>query len=171
MAVSEGLQIGQVYNLGLSTIINRLQRMVIEASKSASAGVPYHNKYDLDRQRSYLKNLSAKMDFMKTEGALDMPKSQPVLIPLLEDPEVPPVQSINSQEYIKHLQAMVIELRNCDSARIAGGIIVYDESRLTGYIDHAMKLLDFFENEELNPLDQPESTPTVPVAPEGAKGV
>jgi len=168
---SEGLQLGKVYNPSAVPILNRIARIVQECQRQASSNIPMHNKHDLIRHRSYLVNLKGQGEFALAEEPLDCPKYFPVAMPILKLPESVPIQSINSAEYCDHWRMVYFELASSDTARAPGGWMPYDKVRYDSYLVYASKLLDKYENEDLNPLDQPESTPSLPVQPRGQIGI
>lgn len=157
----------QVANFDICAIADRLTRVAMEVyySASASNGSVYLEP-DLNRTRTYLDLLQATLDRIKATP-MDLPKSHGFLYSLLmtfpSDEDIVGVENQYVKEVLRRLQALWVEMANCQSADQQSGINDFDYGRASSVVDSITAVL----NDATTAYDFPENVGNVPV-PGGA---
>lgn len=159
-----------VYNHDVAGIQRRINRFITEMINSVSNDNSLMNTFDQTRLSTYLKSIRAYVAWVVSQPFLDLPETSPRSYEL----DAPPIWNLVENESIVDVVRMLElardEVVNSQSARMAAGLIKFDEVRILAIID---KVDAFLKNyiSTIDPLDLPESSPMRPVAGPGKTGV
>lgn len=160
----------EVRNHDIVGLVNRIQRFLVELTKSVSADVSQFNAFDTGRLKSYLDAIEKYRQWMTAQPQLDLPETAPrgYAIPDFESTSRVENESIN--DTVRLLKIMRDELVNSQSARQPAGLTAFDDFRLSAILT---KLNEFISSyiEEVTPLDLPESSPMQPSSGAGNTGI
>lgn len=160
----------EVLNHDVDGIYRRVNRFIVEARDSTSAGMSQIAAADLARLKTYTASILAYVAWVASQPELDLPETAPRKIAL---DDAPVVKLIENDDLADVLKLMVIardELVNSQSARRAAGMIPFDRVRLEAVVK---KIDDFLANyvAKISPLDLPESSPMRELSGAGRTGI
>lgn len=159
----------EIYNHNIKSMVEEIDRYIIELSRSTSANLGDFKAYDMIRTRSYLNALKSYHGYVIGLPELDTPESSPHLLATI-DPKAPePVENSLINELVALLVMLQLELVNATSARDHFGLSEPDSIRFL----NVMARIELFISEVIEkviPLDLPKSSPRSEVAPAGRRG-
>jgi hypothetical protein len=157
-------------NFDIYGLARRINRVITEIAKAASANSSRTNEFDLERVKTFSAALWTYHDHIVAQPQLDLPETHPTEIDV-PDPELPDlVENESFNDMINMLDQARRELLNAQSSRDASGLNVFDSNRFTAILE---KFDNFISNyvEVATPLDLPESSPKRAGVTEGRKGI
>ena len=159
-----------VYNHDVAGLQARFNRFIIELTLCASNSSSQVNSYDQARLATYIGAIRTYMAWVIAQPQLDLPETHPYQYELEPDPDTPDIENESLRDIVRMLVLAREEMVNGQSARMASGLIKFDQNRMTAVID---KVEAFLKNyiALVTPLDLPESSPMDPMAPAGKTGV
>jgi hypothetical protein len=159
-----------VYNHDVAGLHARMNRFLKEMALSQSNASSQMIDYDQTRLKSYIGAARTYMDWIVAQPLLDLPETHPTVYPLDVDPVLPEIENEAVRDILRMMILAREELVNGQSARMASGLIKYDEARVRAVIDKVDSFLTTYI-QVVTPLDFPESSPQDPIAPAGRIGV
>ena len=147
----------QVNNIDVASLWRRLNRIVGEVYKAASAQLDYVNQFDLTRLKKYVDSYERELVFIKQEPQVDLPETKGVM-EVLEVPE--PFAEVENEYYnrtLAFLHRWRLEVVNCQSARQPVGLISHDMNRNEGYVASIRNFIQYIEATQ--PTDYPATSP------------
>jgi hypothetical protein len=142
----------------------------MELCKSASANVTDYKSADKARLISYFDQLRKYIAWAVSQPEMDFVETHPLSQTLPPCPAIPDTENPDTQDLIQLFSRMRDELVNCQSARMASGLVSHDQERFLSIIERGEKYLAEYIDDTA-PLDLPESTPHLPVTGAGNVGV
>jgi|SRR5579863_5310787 len=150
-----------VYNSDVAGIVNRMNDFLDELLASVSANSNYFNTSDSTRFNSYLSAILNYVAWVTAQPQLDLPKTSPRGIPLVDYPVITTVNNNDLDDMIRLFAISRDELTNSQSALDGSGLIAFDANRLIAIVT---KMQNFMANyvAKTNPVDLPASQPLNP---------
>ena len=105
-----------------------------------------------------------------SQPALDLPETGPSFIDLPTPPVVPLFENESLFDLCVLLELARDELSNSQSSQLSSNLIGYDSVRLMAIIGKAQKFITDYIT-VIDPLDQPETSPSTPTTGKGLLGV
>ena len=159
-----------VYNHDVAGVHRRINRFIEELMKSASSAGSQVTSHDQTRLDSYLNAIVTYLDWVVAQPLLDLPETHPRQWDLDTDPSVQDVENESIRDVIAMMELARDETVNGQSARMASGLIPFDENRIRAVVAKAgMFLTDYIQ--VTTPLDLPESSPMRSMTQPGRTGV
>lgn len=152
----------QCFNHDIAGIWARAQRYIEECQDSQSASVHAVSDADMERMESYIKDMTEYVNWVVGVPALDLPKTHPRLANLKDPTLLKEIESILLADCIRLWEIGAEEVIASQSARNATGLLKFDVARLRAVIEKTSKLMTEYIA-KVQPLDMPESTPSVDV--------
>ena len=159
-----------IFNHDLLMIADKCDRIKVELQRSQSNPVSGMTDHDIARFKTYIDDLKALKAWVIDQPVLDLPETHPREFVVPEAPETIAVESEVINHLVRMIDALRVEMVNCQSARYASSMIGHDGTRFDAVTDKMLKFVDDYVVGN-TPLDLPESSPSEPVAPAGSKGV
>lgn len=160
----------EINNHDIVGLYNRINDFLFEMMKSVSSQTSEVNTFDQERLTTYLFAVDTYHAWIIAQPLLDLPETSPRLYPLKAPDEVQIVENENINDIVRILTIARDELVNCQSARLAAGLNVFDSARLTSVVEKVRKFLtDYIQ--VATPLDVPESAPAMPSSGAGRTGI
>ena len=148
-----------VYNHDVCGILTRLVRFITELYRSNSSNTPLTTADDMKRSMSYLDSVDRYLDWVVRQPVLDLPQtSHAALWPLWDIEKVTSFENDDVEDMVRLLILAHAELVKSNSARMANGIIKFDEDRLRRIIAKSRDFLTSYMAVS-SPLDLPASAP------------
>jgi hypothetical protein len=147
-------------NMNIRELVNKTNHFIKEILKSQSSGLTYINEHDIKRMNSYIKDLNLMIDWVVKQPLLDLPEVVPTEYGLLPFTEWTEPQNFKIATIAKYFMALRTEAVNSQSSRQGSGFIGPDEVRFRQILKEVENYLTTYVAES-NPLDMPESTPSV----------
>ena len=161
---------GKVYNHDVAALSQMFHRVGVEVHRSNSANVSAVSQFDYKRYKEYLSWIEGKIDWITSQALLDLPESNPKQFMVDEAISYTRVENEAVNDMLRMIEIAIIELHNSQSARFSSNLIKQDNERVRGILTKMNSFLDEFVEKHL-PLDVPESSPAMPMAPAGRLGV
>lgn len=158
------------YNTDIFGIVRRINRFIVEMAKSQSSGVSQTLSFDMTRAESYITAVRAYLEWVTKQPALDLPETGPNSIPLPINPVIPMMENDSTYDLCVLMELARDELTNSQSSRMSSNMIGYDTDRLVAILDKADNFIASYVL-VIDPLDQPETSPSQPMTGAGARGV
>lgn len=146
----------------------RINRIIFEMQHSQSSGIPNTIQADLERITKYISDLRAHVNGVMRRGIPDNPKTQPEQI-ALTDLVQKNIENDDHKAVIDQLYIMRDEIIASASSRLGGGFLGPDFRRASAMLDRIDDLFTMFIP-AIDPVDAPESTPSVPLTGHGLQG-
>jgi hypothetical protein len=160
----------QIYNHDIAGLVSRMQRFMLELIGSSSAGVSMMSSYDQARLTAYLAAITTYQTWVTGAPQLDLPETNKTLWTVSPLVAVTEVENESVNDLLRILNLACLELLSSQSARLPAGLVSFDSARLTAYVTKLQNFLTAYI-QVATPLDLPESSPEVPMAPQGNTGV
>lgn len=157
------------YNIDVHSCARRYNRMIVEVTRSQSSGISYALPFDMARVKAYIAQMQGFLAYIVAQPLLDCPETGPTLIPMPENPVIPPIENESAMDLVHLIEIARDEIGNSQSSRMPTNLIKFDYDRQMSYLAKMQTLLTYVEKAE--PLDLPESSPMMPVSGPGARGV
>jgi len=168
-AVVGGAAATTTFNIDVSSIVRRWNRIVVELMKSQSSPVSQMMPFDITRLISYLAAMTDYQAFIVAQPLLDCPETGPTEMPLPPDPVIQETENESAYDAIQLCIIARDELKNSQSARLPTNMIKFDYIRQSSYLAKLTNLITYIEKAE--PLDLPESSPAMASTGAGHLGV
>ena len=151
--------------MNVAGMINRINHDIKEELYSQSANSTNFNEHDIIRLKSYLANKVSYLDWCDSQPMLDLPESSPEEYGLAETVEVFPVANQMVTDVVNLMATLRTEVTKSQSASQGStGFHPADSARIRAVVQ---AISDYIDNyvEQANPVDLPESHPSVPMIP------
>ena len=158
------------YNTDIFGLVRRINRFIVEMSKSQSSGVSKTLSFDVTRATSYITAVRVYLDWVTAQPELDLPETGPTSISLPVSPTIPEMENESTYDLCILLELARDELANSQSSRLSSNLIAFDASRLIAILDKADNFIASYVL-IVDPLDQPETSPSHPMTGPGRGGV
>jgi len=155
-------------NSDIYHLTHRINRTIFEMQHSQSSGITNTIPADLERITKYISDLRLHVDGIMRRGIPDNPKTQPEQIPL-DDLVQKVIENDDHKAVIDQLYIMRDEVIASASSRLGGGFLAPDYKRASAMLDRIDDLFTMFIP-AIDPVDNPESTPSVPLTGHGMQG-
>lgn len=159
-----------VYNPDVAGLQRRINRFIVEMSKSASNQFSMMNEFDQTRLASYLDAVKAYVTWVTSQPQLDLPETSPKTYTLDPDPTWELVENESIVDIIRMLETVRTEIVNGQSARMPSGFLSFDVSRVLSVVTKIEAFLNDYVK-LITPLDLPESSPSRASSGAGSGGV
>lgn len=156
-------------NTDVDGFVRRANRYIIEVAKSQSSGVSGTMSFDVLRAKSYIVGLRKYVAYITSQPLLDLPETGPTEIDLPAKVEVPRMENDSSYDLCALLKLAVDEISDCQSSRIPTNLLPFDKLRVLAILDRADSFIETFIV-IVDPLDVPETSPSVPSTGPGVRG-
>ena len=158
------------YNCDVDGMVRRINRAIVEMTKSQSGGVSLSISFDVIRWRSYIDGLVTYIDYVTSQPQLDLPETHPLPVTLPTKPVIPQMENESAYDMAVLFDTMREEIANSQSSRMPSGLLSHDEIRVRSYLARASKFITDYIT-VIDPLDLPDSSPMAPAPTAGLKGV
>jgi hypothetical protein len=158
------------YNCDVDGVVRRINRAIVEMTKSQSGGVSLSISFDVVRWRTYIAGLSTYIDYITSQPQLDLPETHPLPVVLPTKPTIPVMENESAYDMAVLFDTMREEIANSQSSRMPSGLIKHDEVRIRSYLARATNFINDYIT-VIDPLDLPDSSPMAPAPTSGLKGV
>lgn len=161
----------EVQNQDVAWLYNKIRRFFVEVAKSQSATVSAMRTPDQVRLDAYLQSFKKGLNWINSQGDLDLPESHPFPMELEAFPDDVELENESANMVLRLFRVLAIELTNCQSAKVGSGLISHDIKRIAAIVTKIESFLnDYIKDEGATPLDYPESSPEEPMITDGALG-
>ena len=157
------------YNTDIHGIVRRINRFIVEVTKSVSSNVSGTNSFDQLRAKSYIAAIRSYMTWVISQPELDLPETSPRSVVLPESPVIPVIENDSMFDLATLFELSRDELVNSQSSRLGSGLTKADVKRLTALLDKSDAFLVSFVA-GVDPMDVPESAPMAPMTGLGKVG-
>jgi len=158
------------YNCDVDALVRRINRAIVEMTKSQSGGVSLSISFDVIRWRTYIQGLVTLLDYITSQPQLDLPETHPLPVALPVKPVIPMMENESAYDMAQLFDTMREEIANSQSSRMPSGLISHDEVRIRSYLARATNFINDYIT-VIDPLDLPDSSPMAPAPTSGLKGV
>ncbi len=160
----------EIFNQDIVMVYNYCQRAIKELLFSQSSGLSgLNNEYDLARVKTYITALDAFKAWIVDQPQQDLPETHPRQFILEEPVVVMDRESEVVNMMVNMFTALVTEMINSASARMASGLMIHDAKRFDLITSKMSAFLEDFV-EKQTPIDFPESSPDEAITGAGKKG-
>lgn len=150
-----------INNMHIRFLCDKLARFAFEVIKSQSSNLNIYREADAARLASYLDAIDTAHGWVISLPEMDLPETTPHEYEVEPFPEKVDADNEAVNMIQDLLEACYIELNKSQSSRMGAGMNTHDSSRLKSTVDHCRKFLNDYIL-QVQPLDQPESTPMEP---------
>lgn len=158
------------YNTDVFSLVRRINRFIVELVKSQSSGISQTMPFDVARVRSYTNSIRSFVAWVVAQPLLDLPETGPSEVPLPVSPEIPELENESAFDLCTLLEIARDELANSQSARMSTNLLKFDYDRLLAVVTKIENFITQYIT-VAEPLDLPESSPSVKVTGKGNQGV
>ena len=160
----------QTRNLDIASLIRRVDRSLVEVTKSQSSGVSGTLPFDFTRLESAIKMMKSFKKFAEGLPFMDTPETTPILIDVVCYGTVPPIENDSGWDMAQILDTVILELANSQSSNIGNGFLPpHDGARFDTYVARLEALIAHSKGTE--PVDYPESSPRSESTGQGVTGI
>lgn len=160
----------QTKNLDIASLIRRLDRSLVEVTKSQSSVVTGMLPFDFNRLESAIMMLESYAAFASGLPFMDTPETTPVLLNVECYGTIPPIENDSAWDMAQLIDTMMLELANSQSSNIGNGFLPpHDLLRFTSFIQRLKNLIAHAKARE--PVDYPESSPRADSTGAGVTGI
>ena len=160
----------QTKNLDIASLIRRLDRSLVEVTKSQSSGVSGTLPFDFARLESAIKMMKSFKKFAEGLPYMDTPETTPIIINVECYGTIPPIENDSAWDMAQILDTMMLELANSQSSNIGNGFLPpHDGKRFDDYVARLENLIAHSKGTE--PVDYPESSPRADSTGAGVTGI
>ena len=146
-------------NLDISGLLRRLDRALVEVTKSQSTSINTTLPFDMTRLSSYVDSAKRYRTFMTGEPFMDCPETTPLLVEVQCYGQITPMDNDSIWDIAQIIDTTMVELSRAQSANISNGFPVpQDGIRFDAYMARIEKLMSVYMAPS-EPLDYPESSP------------
>lgn len=158
MAETTELDKGKTYNDDVLGIVKRIDRVIKEVHKAASANVLAWREADRKRIDGYIKYIVGYKAWATSQPEIDVPETHPEAQDLPALAELAPCENESIDDVLRQLKTMRAELVGSQSNRLPNSMFKHDVGRFDSYIAKLKKYLTEYVD-VVQPLDMPESSP------------
>jgi hypothetical protein len=158
------------YNTDVFSLVRRINRFIVEVTKSQSSGISQTMPFDLTRVLSYTTSLRSFVAWMVAQPLLDLPETGPTEMTLPDSPVIPQMENESAYDICMMFEIMRDEIANSQSSRMSTNLIKYDHDRMIAIVQKMENFVSTYIN-IAEPLDLPESSPMALVTGKGLQGV
>jgi hypothetical protein len=173
MAMAERLPVARIIstrNLDVASLIRRLDRTLVEITKSQSSGVSGTLPFDFTRLEEAIKMLKSFKAFAEGLPFMDTPETTPIIINVDCYGTIPPIENDSAWDMAQIVDTMMQELAGSQSSNIGNGFLPpHDGKRFDDYVARLEKLIAHSKGTE--PVDYPESSPRAVSTGPGVTGI
>lgn len=149
-----------IRNHDIMGLVRRINRFIKELAVSQSAGASALRIADLQRLKDYQASLAFYKTWVVSQPELDLPETHPDDMPVPEAPSEVPAENESLKDVVVMYGKMRDELIASQSGQVSTGLSDPDAVRFDAIHTKLDKFItDYIE--KTNPMDMPESTPTV----------
>lgn len=160
----------QTKNLDIASLIRRLDRSMVEVTKSQSSAVSGTLPFDFARLESAIVMIKSYKAFAAGLPFMDTPETTPVVIGVECYGTIPAIENDTGWDMAQLLDTMILELANSQSSNIGNGFLPpHDGKRFDDYVLRLEKLIAHSKGTE--PVDYPESSPRADSTGAGVTGI
>jgi hypothetical protein len=160
----------QTRNLDIASLIRRLDRSLVEVTKSQSSAVSGTLPFDFTRLESAIKMLKSFKAFAEGLPYMDTPETTPIVIDVVCYGTVPAIENDSGWDMAQLIDTAILELAHSQSSNIGNGFLPpHDGKRFDDYIARLEKLIAHSKGVE--PVDYPESSPRADSTGQGVVGI
>lgn len=156
-------------NTDIDGFVRRANRYIMELCKSQSSGITGTISFDVVRAKSYIAGLRKYVGYITSQPLLDLPETGPTEIELPPKVVIPAMENDSSYDLAQLLKLAVDEISDSQSSRMASNLIPFDKTRVTAILDRSDNFIETFIT-VVDPLDTPETSPSVPSTGQGVRG-
>lgn len=169
----EGSEKYLTYNMDFCWLVNKVDRAIKESNLGQTANVSELGSHDFRRLEEYVDDFEFALNHVKGDPEMDYPESHGTEV---YDCGAPPVAPDRENDNANHMKRLFLKLRysilNCQSSRLAAGVMKRDEDRFRLSIDKCRRMMrDYLANAARKELDYPESAPSKGSVAAGELGV
>lgn len=158
-------------NHDVAGLVRRLDRMLVEVTKSQSTAISGTLPFDFARLKAYIASCRSYRAYMSGEPFMDCPASTPLYIEVPCYGQVLAMDNDSAWDIAQLIDTAILELQSSDSGRISNGFpVAADGVRFDATINRIEKLVTTFM-EKVEPQDYPESSPRYPSTGQGNTGL
>lgn len=146
-------------NLDIAGLLRRLDRALVEVTKSQSTSINTTLVFDMTRLTSYVDSAKRYRQFMTGEPYMDCPETTPLLVDVVCYGQILPMDNDSIWDIAQIIDTTMLELSKAQSANVSNGFPVpQDGIRFDSYMARIEKLISVYMAPS-EPLDYPESSP------------
>lgn len=160
----------QTCNTDIFSLVRRINRFIVEMTKSQSSAVSQTMPFDVTRVTSYTNSLRSYVAWVVAQPLLDLPETGPQWIDLPKSPEIPAMENESVYDICTLFEIMRDELANSQSARLSTNMIQHDHARFLAIVSKIENLVTQYIAVS-EPLDLPESSPLAESTGVGRQGI
>ncbi len=150
-----------VCNRDVAGLVERIDEVIYEVSKSQSEGLANVRVADRARLDQYNGRLERYVGWLTSEPEVDAPESHPseCNITYISETEDDDCENKALRDLIRMYRVLMTEMANSQSTRMPNGLSRYDKARFDSHLRKIRSFLTGFVDQEL-PVDLPESSPS-----------
>jgi hypothetical protein len=157
----------QTNNHDVAGLVRRLDRALVEVTKSQSTGISGTLPFDATRLVAILASARSYIVWASSEPFLDCPASTPTYITVPCYGAVEEMDNDSAWDIAVLIDTAIMELQSADSGRISNGFpVTKDRERVQNLLTRIESLLNTFIM-KVEPMDYPESSPRYPSTGQG----
>jgi hypothetical protein len=161
----------QTNNHDVAGLVRRLDRALVEVTKSQSTNISGTLPFDITRLQAIIASARSYRAWMSAEPFLDSPATTPLFIEVPCFGVVVAMDNDSAWDVAQLLDTAILELQSADSGRISNGFpVAKDGERFDAFIMRIEKLLQNFMM-KVEPMDYPESSPRASSTGQGNTGL
>lgn len=158
-------------NHDIAGLVRRLDRALVEVTKSQSTAISGTLPFDSVRLKSYIASAKSYRTWMSSEPFIDAPATTPLYIEVPCFGQVLTMDNDSAWDIAQLLDTAILELQSADSGRISNGFPVKEDgTRLDNTLKRIENLITTFM-EKVEPMDYPESSPRFASTGQGNTGL
>ena len=158
-------------NHDVAGLVRRLDRALVEVTKSQSTAISGTLPFDNARLKTYITSARSYRAWMSAEPFMDCPATTPMFIEVPCYGQVLTMDNDSAWDVAQLLDTAIMELQSADCGRISNGFPVKEDGvRFDNTIKRIENLLLNFM-EKIEPVDYPESSPRFASTGQGNTGL
>lgn len=157
-------------NTDIDGLTRRANRFIMEIAKSQSSGISGTISFDVVRAKSFIGGLRSYIAYFTGLPLLDLPETGPTEIDLPPKVVIPRMENDSSYDLAMLLQLLVDEMGDSQSSRLPTNLLAFDKTRALAILDRCDSFITTFIT-VVDPLDTPETSPSVPSTGQGLRGI
>ena len=158
-------------NHDVAGLVRRLDRALVEVTKSQSTTISGTLHFDAARLKSYISAARSYRSWASGEPFMDCPASAPLYIEVPCYGVIQPMDNDSAYDIAQLIDTAILELQSADSGRVSNGFPVKEDGiRFDNTINRIEKLVVNFMD-KVEPIDYPESSPRAPSTGQGNTGL
>ena len=167
--MTEATSTNRTANTDVDGFVRRANRYIMEVAKAQSSGISGTMSFDVARAKTYTAAMRKYINYITAQPVLDLPETGPTEIDLPPKVVVPRMENDSSYDLCALFKLAVDEISDSQSSRIPTNLLPFDKLRILAILDRADNFIDTFIV-IVDPLDVPETSPSVPSTGPGLRG-